>query len=81
MHWTNQSFKTKFKQTETNQAIDVAISFSEAYIQGPNQAIDVANNDPNSWPSVAPAPMNPNNLEPDWIQPKCQMQNIKPWWF
>ena len=37
----------------------------QAILHGPNQAIPVANNDPKSWPSVAPAPMNPNNLEPD----------------
>lgn len=35
------------------------------YIQGPNQGITTANNEQKSWPSVAPAPMNPNNLEPN----------------
>lgn len=37
-------------------------------IHGPNQAIPVANSEPKSCPNVAPAPINPNNLEPDWIQ-------------
>lgn len=35
------------------------------YIQGPNQVIATANNEPKRWPSAAPAPMNPKNLEPD----------------
>lgn len=34
-------------------------------IHGPIQAIPVANNEPKSCPNVAPAPMKPNNLEPD----------------
>lgn len=37
-------------------------------LHGPTQAIAVANNEPKSWPRVAPAPINPNSLEPDWIQ-------------
>jgi hypothetical protein len=37
-------------------------------IHGPNQAIPLGKTEPNSWSSVAPAPMNPNNLEPDWIK-------------
>ena len=32
---------------------------------GPIQAMLAANNEPKSCPSVAPAPTNPNNLEPD----------------
>lgn len=39
-----------------------------ANIQGPSQAIPAAKSEPNSCPSVAPAPTNPNNLEPDWLQ-------------
>lgn len=35
------------------------------HLHGPNQAIAVANSEPNNWPNVAPAPINPNNLEPD----------------
>lgn len=46
----------------------IARVFLQENIHGPNHAIPVANSEPNSWPNVAPAPMNPNNLEPDWIQ-------------
>lgn len=35
------------------------------YVHGPIQAMLAANNEPNSCPSVAPAPTKPNNLEPD----------------
>ena len=41
------------------------VAFGGRDLHEPNQAIPVANNDPKSWPSVAPAPINPNNLEPD----------------
>lgn len=43
----------------------IARAFLQENIHGPNHAIPVANSEPNSWPNVAPAPMNPNNLEPD----------------
>jgi len=36
-----------------------------ANLHGPTKAIPMANNDPKSCPRVAPAPINPNNLEPD----------------
>ena len=70
--WINQKEEGKrVKQIYNFQGAEQAI------LHGPNQAIPVANNDPKSWPSVAPAPMNPNNLEPDWIQNKLNMyQNI-----
>lgn len=37
----------------------------KAHIHGPSHAMLAANNEPHSCPSVAPAPMKPNNLEPD----------------
>lgn len=46
-----------------------------ANLHGPTKAIPMANNDPKSCPRVAPAPINPNNLEPDWNQ---SMLN-RPW--
>lgn len=36
-----------------------------AYIHGPSHAILAANSEPKSCPRVAPAPIKPNNLEPD----------------
>lgn len=41
---------------------------ANANLHGPTKAIPMANNDPKSCPRVAPAPINPNNLEPDWTQ-------------
>ena len=40
----------------------------ETCVQGPSHAMLAANNEPKSCPSVAPAPIKPNNLEPDWIE-------------
>lgn len=37
----------------------------KTYVQGPIHAMLAANNEPKSCPSVAPAPIKPNNLEPD----------------
>ena len=42
--------------------------YREICIQGPSHAMLAANNEPKSCPSVAPAPIKPNNLEPDWIE-------------
>jgi hypothetical protein len=63
----NPWIKTRQKQEEEKR-IKQIYNFQgteQAILHGPNQAIPVANNDPKSWPSVAPAPINPNNLEPD----------------
>jgi len=38
---------------------------ANANLHGPTKAIPMANKDPKSCPRVAPAPINPNNLEPD----------------
>jgi hypothetical protein len=40
--------------------------FRKSYVQGPSHAIVAANNEPKSCPSVAPAPIKPNNLEPHY---------------
>ena len=40
----------------------------KTYVQGPIHAKLAANKEPKSCPSVAPAPIKPNNLEPDWIK-------------
>ena len=65
--------QTREREIERNLLLSKA---EQTNIHGPDQAITVANNDPKSWPNVAPAPMNPNNLEPDWTQNKCKCTPI-----
>lgn len=55
----------KTTKKEKKKAIYNIQATEQENLHGPKRAIPVANNDPKSWPSVAPAPMNPNNLEPD----------------
>jgi hypothetical protein len=47
------------------------------YVHGPIHAILAANNEPKSCPSVAPAPIKPNNLEPDWIKREIRIKKGK----
>lgn len=61
-----KNYKKETKRTaQEYEAGKCHSNFLQENIHGPNQAIPVANSEPNSWPNVAPAPMNPNNLEPD----------------
>lgn len=69
---SNKSAETRSKSKGTNSKVrkkpqerEMEITKQRGDIHGPNHAIPVANNEPMSWPSVAPAPINPNNLEPD----------------
>lgn len=72
----NQFLNVKTKVIEENKIWGstrfflkrVNLNIKRGHIHGPSQAIPVANKEPKSWPKVAPAPINPNSLEPDWTQ-------------
>jgi hypothetical protein len=62
--WVRNPQKKKKGKNKKNAIYNIQAT-EQKNLHGPKRAIPVANNDPKSWPSVAPAPMNPNNLEPD----------------
>lgn len=67
------NLKKKLKSLKLKRQYDKKFSQTvRKSIHGPIQAMPVANSEPKSWPSVAPAPMKPNNLEPDWIWDKIK---------